>query len=100
MSNFEKVGFWENDIDWLYGTSDLAPVSIKTFVTYDDQIPVDAKMLTDDKIGEAYVTFIPQKYWNYPFVKEAKERELANFDKFMVYKVVKDDKNYPFITSG
>ena len=62
MSNFEKVGFWENDIDWLYGTSDLAPVSIKTFVTYDDQIPVDAKMLTDDKIGEAYVTFIPQKY--------------------------------------
>ena len=32
----------ENDIDWLYGTSDLAPVSIKTFVTYDNQIPVDA----------------------------------------------------------
>ena len=25
---------------------------------------------------------------------------MANFDKFMVYKVVKEDKNYPFITSG
>ena len=25
---------------------------------------------------------------------------MANFDKFMVYKVVKDNKNYPFITSG
>ena len=94
------IGFKENDIEWLYGTSELAPVFIKTFVNYDNQIPADAKMLTDDKIGEDYVTFIPQKYWNYPFVKEAKERELANFDKFMVYKVVKNDKNYPFITSG
>ena len=88
----KEIGFRENDIDWLYGTNDSIPVSIKTFVTYDNQIPVDAKMLTDDKIGEAYVTFITQKYWNYPFVKEAKERELANFDKFMVYKVVKDNK--------
>ena len=25
---------------------------------------------------------------------------MANFDKFMVYKVVKDNKTYPFITSG
>ena len=66
----------------MYGTSDLAPVPIKTFVTYDNQIPVDAKMLTDDKIGGAYVNFIPQKEWNYSFVKEAKERELVNFDKF------------------
>ena len=94
------IEFKENDIEWLYGTSDLAPVSIKTFVNHDNQIHAEAKMLTDDKIGEAYVTFIPQKYWNYPFVKEAKERELAKFEKFLVYKVVKDDKNYPFITSG
>ena len=31
--NGNEVGFWENDVDWLYGTSELAPVSIKTFVT-------------------------------------------------------------------
>ena len=33
-------------------------------------------------------------------MKEAKECEIANFDKFMVYKVVKDDKSHPFITSA
>ena len=79
----------------------LAPVDIRNYVNYDDQIPVDAKMITgpDDDIDKAYVVFIPQKYWNYPCVKEAKERELKNFDKFMVYKIVKDEKQ-PFITSG
>ena len=58
------IGFKENNIDWLYGTSDSAPISIKNFVEYDSQIPADAKILTDDKIGEAYVTFVPRKYWN------------------------------------
>ena len=28
-----KVGFWENQVDWMYGTSDLAPVSIDNYVT-------------------------------------------------------------------
>ena len=61
------IGFKENEIDWLYETSDLAPVSIKTFVTYDNQIPADAKKLTDDKIGEAYVMFISSEILELPF---------------------------------
>ena len=32
--------------------------------------------------------------------RKPRKEELANFDKFKVYKVVKDNKTYPFITSG
>ena len=58
------IGFKENDIEWLYGTNDSALISIKNSVEYDSQIPADANILTDDKIGEAYLTFVPRKYWN------------------------------------
>ena len=53
----KEIKTWENDIQGLYRTNELAPVSIKTLV------------------------------------KEAKERETDNFDKFMVYKVNQDNAN-------
>ena len=43
--------------------------------------------------------FVPRKYWNYPFVRHSKEKKLKNFQKFMVYKVVKDI-GQPFIIAG
>ena len=71
----EDVGVRENDVEWVYGTTESASVPIKTFTTYYKRIPVNAKMLTNDKVEGAYVNFIPQEEWDHPFVK-AKLRQL------------------------
>ena len=60
----EEVGFKENDVEWVYGNNESAPVPSKTFTTFYNHIPVNAKMLTDDKTQGAYVNFIPQEEWN------------------------------------
>ena len=61
----EEFKIWENDIEGLYGTNELAPVSTKTSI------------------------------------KAAKERKTDNFDKFMVYKVDKENADViTFITKS
>ena len=50
-------------------------------------------------IPGTFVTFIPPKFHDQPFVIEAKEKELKNFEKFMAYEIVKYT-NQPYITSG
>ena len=48
---------------------------------------------------KALVTMIPRKHWDQPAVIEAKERELANFERHKAYEWVKDN-GQPRISSG
>ena len=45
------------------------------------------------------MVFIPKKDWSKPFVIEAKEREIQNFDRYGAYKTVSDE-GQPRLTSG
>ena len=45
------------------------------------------------------MVFIPRKDWGKPFVIEAKEKEIQNFDKYKAYKTVRDE-GQPRLTSG
>ena len=81
----ERLGFWHSDVEWMYGNHSLAPESIHNYVKLDDQLPVNPKLIAEEDISHAYVTFIPRKYWNHPFVREAKEAEIRNFQKFNTY---------------
>ena len=58
-----------------------------TYYTYQDQIGRAKKAEIEDT---TYVVFIPKEDWKKPFVKEAKEKELNNFQEYGAYEVVKD----------
>ena len=45
------------------------------------------------------MVFIPKKDWSKPFVVEAKNKEIQNFDRYGAYKTV-NDKGQPRLTSG
>ena len=80
----EEVGFRENYVEWLCETGESTPVPIETFATHEG----------------AYVQFIPQKEWDHSVIKEAKEKGLANFDRFMSFMAIKDNKTESFGNSG
>ena len=58
-----------------------------TYFTYADQI---SRAEQAEKVDETYVVFIPKEDWDKPFVVEAKDKELRNFENYGAYKVVKD----------
>ena len=99
-----QVGVKYSTIDWLYGNHAAAPETILNYITaeVDQEIPEDhegiGKIISEEKCNNSYVTFIPRKYWNMPFVREAKEKEIRNFQKYMVYTEVEWDSQ-PFVTS-
>ena len=45
------------------------------------------------------MVFIPKKDWSKPFVVEAKNKEIQNFDRYGAYKTVTDE-GQPRLTSG
>ena len=96
-------GFFWNDIDWMYGHEKDAPQTVDNFLQYvdkDEKVGEQAKVITNEYFpANVYVVFIPPKFHHYPFVIEAKEREMENFDKFAMYDIVKKD-GQKFITSG
>ena len=49
--------------------------------------------------NESYVVFIPRKDWNKPFVIEAKQKELKNFESYGAYEIV-PDQGQTRLTSG
>ena len=49
--------------------------------------------------NESYVVFIPRKDWTKPFVIEAKQKELENFQRYGAYKTITDE-GQPRLTSG
>ena len=95
-----QEGFYHDDVDWVYSHSKEAPVLISHLLHYDDQFE-NPKFLSKDEamIKESYVTFVPKNYWNWPCVKAAKEKEIANFQKYMAYKEIKYE-GQDYITSG
>ena len=58
-----------------------------TYFTYADQI---TRAEEAERVDETYVVFIPKEDWEKPFVLEAKEKELKNFENYGAYKVVRD----------
>ena len=59
-----------------------------TYFTYTDQI---SRAEEAEKNDPAFVVFIPKDKWDKPFVREAKEKELANFRSYGAYKEVRDE---------
>ena len=95
-----QEGFYHDDVDWCYSHSKKAPVLITHLIHYDDQYE-NPKFLSKDEamIKESYVTFVPKNYWSWPCVKAAKEKEIANFQKWMAYKEI-EDEGQDAISSG
>ena len=52
-----------------------------TYFTYADQI---SRAEQAEKIDETYVVFIPKEDWDKPFVVEAKDKELRNFENYVI----------------
>ena len=67
-----------------------------TYYTYTDQITRAEKA---EKLDNTFVVFIPRDQWDKPFVKEAKEKELANFQSYGAYQEVRDE-GQPRMSSG
>ena len=67
-----------------------------TYYTYTDQITRAEKA---EKLDNTFVVFIPRDQWDKPFVKEEKEKELANFQSYGAYQEVRDE-GQPRMSSG
>ena len=67
------------------------------------QIEYSEKQIDNAECAELenqnYVVFIPKKDWSKPFVVEAKNKEIQNFDRYGAYKTVTDE-GQPRLTSG
>ena len=64
--------------------------------THDDQI---AKAEIAEREDPTYITFVPKEDWDKAFVKEAMEKEIANFNTYKAYKEVMD-LGQPRMSSG
>ena len=71
--------------------------SVHSQIEYDDSQIENAEVT--ERENESFVVFIPRKDWDKPFVVEAKEKEIANFNRYGAYKVVPDE-GQPQLTSG
>ena len=71
--------------------------SIHNEIEYDGDSIDKAEILESE--NAAYVVFIPKKDWDKPFVVEAKQKELKNFQSYGAYKEVLDEGQQR-LTSG
>ena len=71
--------------------------SVHTEIQYDGE-QIDKAQLNEQE-NENYVVFIPRKDWEKPFVIEAKEKELRNFESYGAYETV-PDQGQARLTSG
>ena len=71
--------------------------SVHSQIEYDDSQIENAEVT--ERENESFVVFIPRKDWDKPFVVEAKEKEIANFNRYGAYKVVPDE-GQPRLPSG
>ena len=67
-----------------------------TYFTYTDQI---ARAEQAERADNTFVVFIPKDQWDKPFVIEAKEKELKNFQEYGAYQEVRD-VGQPRMSSG
>ena len=98
-------GLYLNKVEWMYGVEDRPAETIHNYVNHIhdtdgfDHLTSKSKILTKLDISTAYVIFIPKDFHDYPFVVEAKEKELKNFNKFHVYEEV-EHEDQEYITAG
>ena len=70
--------------------------SVHSKIDYNDEQIKKAESVELE--NDSYVVFIPKKDWSKPFVIEAKEKEIQNFDRYGAYKTVSDE-GQPRLTS-
>ena len=68
-----------------------------SLIEYDGEQIQKAQAMEEE--NESYVVFIPRKDWTKPFVIEAKQKELENFQRYGAYKTITDE-GQPRLTSG
>ena len=102
MEDGKVAGMFINTVEWQYGHDEPPLETIRNYINYvdpEENITAESRILSQDPTEGCYVTFIPKEFHHYPFVIEAKEKELKNFNKFLVYEEV-DDVGQNYITSG
>ena len=97
-----KAGIILENFDWriLINTASrqYSPgPSVHTEILYDGEQINKAQL--HEQENENYVVFIPRKDWEKPFVLEAKEKELKNFESYGAYETV-PDQGQARLTSG